>query len=358
MLNIEQVKSNYCLFLVFLILPIFSFAQNKENKPSSSTVNKKSVLSLMRYQPVIPVTVEGNIINLMEDKLNRRLRPGSFSFPDSLGNRITLPARFETRGKTRLIRCDITPMGIYFDKKGLEEQKIKNYPKLKAVFPCFDTVSAEDLLFREMLVYKLYEVVSDYHFKVQVAEFIALDSINQDTTHTYPAFFIESDKELKKRLDLEELDQFNIQWDDLDPKEAQISAFFQYMISNADWRIDHKHNLKFFRKNETSPLILVPYDFDFSGLVNADYAKPNPNYDQETVRHRIYIGKKNKFVNEVIQHYLDKEAEIIKTVDDYPYLSAESKMDIKEFLAIFFIEIKNKKAIRKIFKDGFSSIPD
>ena len=342
------MKNNYFLFLIFLINPFLSFAQDEDNKPSME--DWESVLALMSYQPIIPVTIQGNITNLMEDKLNRRLRPGSFSFPDSLGKKITLPVRFETRGKTRLLRCDIPPMGIYFDKKGLKEQEIKIYPKLKTVLPCFSNEMAEDLLFREMLVYRLYGIVSDFDFKVQVVDLVALDSITQDTTHAFPAFFIESDKEFKRRLDMEEFDQFNIQWEDLDPKQAQITAFFQYMVSNGDWRISHKHNLKFFRKNKTSPLVLVPYDFDFSGLVNADYAKPNPNYDQENVRHRIYIGKKNKFVKETIQHFIHKEAEILKTVEDYPYLSVESKKDIKEFLDQFFKGIKNKKSIRKMFK--------
>jgi len=50
---------------------------------------------------------------------------------DSLGQKVTLPIRLETRGKTRLVRCDIPPILIYFDKPALEEQKFKDYPKLK-----------------------------------------------------------------------------------------------------------------------------------------------------------------------------------------------------------------------------------
>ena len=104
------MKNNYFLFLIFLINPFLSFAQDEDNKPSME--DWESVLALMSYQPIIPVTIQGNITNLMEDKLNRRFRPGSFSFPDSLGKKITLPVRFETRGKNRLIRCDIPPLSL------------------------------------------------------------------------------------------------------------------------------------------------------------------------------------------------------------------------------------------------------
>ena len=339
MLKIEQVNHNNFLFLVFLIFPFLSFAQEEDNMPSMK--DWKSVLSLMQYQPVIPVTIQGNITNLMEDKLNRRLRPGTFSFSDSLGKKITLPVRFETRGKTRLLRCDIAPMGIYFDKKGLKKQKIKVYPKLKTVLPCFANEMAEDLLFREMLVYKLYGVVSDFDFKVQPIDIVGLDSVTQDTTHAFPAFFIESDKEFKRRLDMEELDQFNIQWEDLDPKQAQITAFFQYMVSNSDWRIDHKHNLKFFRKNENTPLILVPYDFDFSGLVNVSYMPIAVHLGQKNVRQRIFLGKiaRQKDLAANFKYFQAKKIELLNCIDNFDLLPKPSRKNIKKYIESFYEDI-------------------
>jgi len=342
------VKSNYFLFLISLIFPVFSVAQElPTDRPKKK---KQSLFSLMEYQAVIPVTLQGNITNLLEDKFNKKERLGAFSFSDSLGKKITLPVRFETRGKTRLVRCEIPPVMIYFDKTALKEQRVKDYPKLKVVMPCAQDSQSVDLLHRELLIYKLYALVSDFHFRIQAAELICLDSTSQDTTHVFPAFFIESDKEFRKRTDTEELSEYNIQWSDLDCEQAEITALFQYMISNTDWKVDHKHNLKYFRNDEHAPLILVPYDFDFSGFVNAHYAKPNPDYRQRHVRQRIYLGKKDVFLLKAIQKFSNKEAEILKMVDEYPHLSAESKIDINTFLAPFFKCLKSKRARRKAFR--------
>lgn len=349
------MKLSYFIFLISALFPVFSVAQDLEiEAPKKDTLKKKkqSLLSLMEYKEVIPVTLQGNITNLLEDKLNQKERHGSFSFSDSLGKKITLPVRFKTRGKTRLIRCEIPPVMIYFDKPALKEQRIKDYPKLKVVVPCASDSVSVDLLHRELLIYKLYALVSDYHFRVQAAELVCLDSTGQDTTHILPAFFIESDKEFRKRTDTEELSEYNIQWSDLDPEQAQITALFQYMISNTDWKIDFKHNLKYFRDDENAPLIIVPYDFDFSGLVNAYYCKPNPDYYQKNVRQRIYLGKKNKFLMKTIQKFKDKETDILKTVDEYPHLSVACKIDIKSFLAPFFKCLNSKRARRKAFKEA------
>lgn len=344
------MKPIYFLFLICLLSPLLSAAQDlSKEKPEKK--KKQSLLSLMKYEEVIRVTLDADMTDLIEGKLEQKERVGSFSFMDSLGQKVTLPIRLETRGKTRLVRCDIPPILIYFDKPALEEQKFKDYPKLKVVVPCFQDRGARDLLYRELLVYKLYELVSDYHFRVQATKLVCLDPSTQDTTHILPAFFIESDKEFRKRTNTEELNNYNLDWSDLDPEQAQITAVFQYMISNADWKIDHQHNLKYFRNDEDSPLVLVPYDFDFSGLVNADYAKPNPDYEQKSVRQRIYLGKRNKYLKRAIKHFLAKETEILETIGQDPHLSIESKKDIKVFLTPFFKCLKSRRARKKAFKN-------
>jgi len=348
--NQKKVKISYFLFLIVLLLPIFSTAQDL-SKDTLKKKKKQSLFSLMEYKEVIPVTVCADIVNLIEEKFEQKERTGLFSFTDSLGQKTTLPIRLETRGKTRLVRCEVPPVMIYFDKPALEDQRIKDYPKLKVVVPCFRDSLAEDLLYRELLVYKLYALISDYHFRVQAAELTCLDKTSQDTTHILPVFFIESDKEFRKRTETEEVNEYNVEWSDLDPEQAQIMALFQYMVSNTDWKIDHLHNLKYFRNHEEAPMVLVPYDFDFSGVVNSDYARPNPDYGQESVRQRVYLGKKNKFLDKTIHLFREKETVILQTVDEDPHLSEASKKDIKSFLAPFFKSLKSRRGRKKAFKN-------
>ncbi len=54
-------------------------------------------------------------------------------------------------------------------------------------------------------------------------------------------------------------------------------AIFNYMIGNTDWSVPNQHNVRILsQSNAERPNlgIIVPYDFDYTGLVNADYAVP------------------------------------------------------------------------------------
>ena len=59
---------------------------------------------------------------------------------------------------------------------------------------------------------------------------------------------------------------------------------FQYLVGNGDWSHTHFHNVKLMRVGfEYFP---VPYDFDFTGFVDAPYATPPEGSGLDGVRDR------------------------------------------------------------------------
>lgn len=304
----------------------------------------------MEYDDIIPVTLYADVVDLVEDRFDQTPRHGWFSFPDSTGAEVRLPVKLETRGKTRLIRCALPPIEVRFDKPALKEARIKDYPKLKTVMPCSEDTVGRDLLFRELLAYQLYEIVSDYGLQTQAAQLICMDTLGMDTTYVLNSFFIESDKEFRKRHKVEELESYSVAWEDTDPAQSQILAVFQFMIGNTDWKIGQQHNLRYFREKEEDPLILVPYDFDFSGLVNASYAKPNPDYLQKEIRQRIYMGKPDKFLKPTIALFKAKKAAIFEAIDNAAQLTPASRKDICNYVYSFYDIIESRRKCRKAFR--------
>ncbi len=55
-----------------------------------------------------------------------------------------------------------------------------------------------------------------------------------------------------------------------------LLAMFQYMIGNGDYSVTGRHNLRILAMATSGPsgFIPVPYDFDYTGLVNTHYAIP------------------------------------------------------------------------------------
>ena len=74
-----------------------------------------------------------------------------------------------------------------------------------------------------------------------------------------------------------------------------LTFVFQYLIGNTDWSLvtadteEHCcHNIDLFELGGHT--LLVPYDFDLAGLVDASYAKPDPEIKIRSVRTRRYRG--------------------------------------------------------------------
>jgi hypothetical protein len=66
---------------------------------------------------------------------------------------------------------------------------------------------------------------------------------------------------------------------------------FNYMIGNTDWSPVYFHNVELIRTQEAQYLT-VPYDFDFSGAVNARYATVDPSLQDRIrrVTQRLFRG--------------------------------------------------------------------
>jgi hypothetical protein len=72
------------------------------------------------------------------------------------------------------------------------------------------------------------------------------------------------------------------------PQAAVLFDVFQYFIGNTDWSVNALHNVELITADTL--YIPIPYDFDFSGAVNARYATVDPRLPIRRVRDRLYRG--------------------------------------------------------------------
>ena len=124
------------------------------------------------------------------------------------------------------------------------------------------------------------------------------------------------------------------------------NALFQYMIGNTDYSSAYGHNVKlFFIDKNTIP---VPYDFDMSGLVNANYAVVsqigNKTLPIDNVRHRLYRGFKHPedVFQTVRQEFLSQKDAIFNIMEACkPFFDSNTEYEhAKRYIAEFY-EILN-----------------
>jgi hypothetical protein len=146
----------------------------------------------------------------------------------------------------------------------------------------------------------------------------------------------------------------------LDPAAAARFALYEYMISNLDWAMtaaaageDCCHNSRLVgMKGTTAPLIPLPYDFDYSGLVNAPYAQPPDGIQVANVRVRRYRGfcQHNEQAQAAAADLVTRRASLLAILDQTPQLDDRSRQTADTYIGGFFDQIASPQQFADILK--------
>ena len=153
--------------------------------------------------------------------------------------------------------------------------------------------NTDEYVIREYLVYKLFNALTDTSLKVRLLKVNYIDTKKNKKTIVKYGIFIEPVEMLAKRTNCIVLKTMTLNQNHIVPEIMDRVAIFNYMVANWDWSIPKQHNVKIIKplSFNAGPLgIAVPFDFDLTGVVNADYAIPPPSTGIENVRERIYSG--------------------------------------------------------------------
>jgi hypothetical protein len=221
-------------------------------------------------------------------------RPAIVSVVGPDGTPVAIGAEVHTRGAFRLDRsnCFFPPLRIDVDGSDARGTPFEGLDDLKLVSSCRPgRRQYDELVPLEYLAYRAYAALTDSGFRVRLLDVTFVDVSAARAPETRLAFVVEDDDALAERhgatvFELEG-DQ-NLPARAFEPVSATLAAVFEYMIGNTDWSEVAGHNVTLLERGGTA--LAVPYDFDFSGLVDAPYATPDPVLGLRTVRDRRYRG--------------------------------------------------------------------
>lgn len=257
----------------------------------------------------------------------------------------TIAVSFRTRGNYRLKNCSIPPVMILFDQGGRPGTHFAGQRRLKLVTHCRDNARYEQNNHVEYLIYKLYNLLTEQSFGARQIEATWVDT-GRNTESVKPAFIIEEERHLAERLE-GELEGAPIGFDESEPITTTRLGLFQLLLGNTDWSQPGQHNIVMLRKG--MDYIPLPYDFDWSGLVNAPYARPDPSLNLRTVRERQYRGPctSERLFQMALQQLLDKQEAMLALVDEVTGLEPNRVTDIKNYLGSFFREVPDYNQLRR-----------
>jgi hypothetical protein len=318
----------------------------------------KSV-KLFKDDSVMNVTLRGPWRSMTKRKANAKTWPGTLEYTDSNGVQQSLNVGLTTRGLTRLTKvCDFPPIKVWFDKEEVKGTAFRGQGSLKMVTHCKSSKTYQQYYILEFLSYRIYNLVSDYSFKVRPMVINYLDSERDSKPLERFGFFIEDIDDVASRNDLQELEIPKVSYKRLDPVETSKYALFQYMISNLDWSatggrdpVECCHNTKLIAESpDANPVYAIPYDLDSSGLVNAPYAAPPSQLRVSTVRQRLYRGFcfHNEELITSMELFREKKPEIMALFSSIELLGPKSRSNATKYLEGFYKTLASPADISKL----------
>jgi hypothetical protein len=210
-----------------------------------------------------------------------------------------LDIRAKTRGRFRLQPriCDFPNLHLNFEREQVEQTVFAGLDRVAIVTHCRDDAADfEQATIQEYLIYRTLNLLTDKSVRVRLARATYVDTDRERDPLTRYMFILEPFEMVAARYGWEVLDVPAVVPSAHDRFGLPLVEVLQFMIGNTDWSPFEKstdgsccHNGKLIG-TMAGPVYLVPYDFDWSGVISAPYAKPAPDVGVRTVRQRRFWG--------------------------------------------------------------------
>jgi hypothetical protein len=255
---------------------------------------------LFASHDVLELRIEAPFTTIFKDRdQDSEYHPGALSYVDDGGDLIVLDIRAKTRGNFRLKRrtCDFPNLHINFRRGEVENTVFAGQNRVSIVAHCQDDKPEyEEFTLQEYLIYRTFNLLTDKSVRVRLARTTYVDTDGERDSVTKYMFILEPYEMVAARFGWEVLEVPAVRPSQHDRFSLPLVEVFEYLIGNTDWSVFQKstdgnccHNGKLIG-TMSGPVIPLPYDFDWSGVISAPYATPAPEVGVSNVRQRRYWG--------------------------------------------------------------------
>jgi hypothetical protein len=342
-------KISLLICIIFLIAgPLFSQVDTIAKQYSVADTHNVKV-TLFDTDELFEITLKFDISHYKKAKSDVEYLDAVLTYFNNKTDSVTKNIKVRARGNIRRTDiCDFPPLMLNFKMTDSQGTEFSGINKLKLVPYC--KIGYEDVILKEYLVYKLYNVLTDQSLKVRLFKITYINTTSKKKPITQFGFAIEPIKLFEKRINSNEIVSKGLSQRNVIPDILDRVALFNYMIGNTDWSIPILHNALLFANYSAAQGkgdLLVPYDFDYSGLVNAEYAVPYQELPIKKVQDRLYLAvcrDESTFKN-ALNEFSEKKDDLYNVVNNFPYLDARSKKEMIFYLDDFFNGINKRNTI-------------
>jgi len=294
------------------------------------------------------------------DTLSTKRFAGTIVVADSSGAERQIPVQIRTRGHFRLRpgSCRFAPIRVDFPDSGLKNTPFAGQKSLKVGSHCQNDGRYLNYMRREYLANRLYNVLTEVSLRARMTEVTYVDSASGKTVIERPAILFENEDEVAQRIGAKIQEWRGAVFADVHTETLLLMSIFEYAIGNTDWSIFALHNVRLAAMPD-GRILPMAYDFDFSGLVNAHYAAPDPRMGIRSVRDRLYRGPCLTLpeVLTVAEYINGKRDQMLAAIAEVPGFSDDEQKQARSYLDPFFRLMGNRDAVKQTFVEGCERRP-
>jgi AAA family ATP:ADP antiporter len=265
--------------------------------------------------------------------------PATLLYRTADGGTVSIDVKVRARGRYRRETgdCPLPALFVFFDAHSAAGTPFAGQTMLPLTTHCRDRDVYDQYVLKEYLAYRIYNELTDKSLRVRLASITYRDAANPKNDTTRFGFFSEHFDSLAARNAAEVWHVDAVDVARADSQELAVLALFQYMIGNTDWSAMYGHNTVALR-DASGAVSVVPYDFDFSGLVDSEYAGPPPQLPINSVRQRIYRGACARTLNwdALFEEFRAKRERVTELVAAIPQLAPAARERVRDYLGGFF----------------------
>lgn len=304
-----------------------------------------NVLDYLTPREAVKLTLELDLTTIKEQKRTNTYFPALLS--TETGQVFRLDVR--PRGRFRRAKAELPPLKLKFAKKALVAAGLDTLNELKLVMPWNASEEASEWVVREYLAYRMFEHLTPASVRARLVRLTLRDNHVEKSKMTMYALLVEDEEFIAKRLGGTPVEIFGLHPDSLNQNQAALTAMFQYMIGNTDWDLSMCRNVRLLRAPEGGKVLVLPYDFDFSGFSGTPYAVPNSDTGLKNVRQRFLManGLRPEALRAATATLRAAKKDLL-AICRSKYVSRDAVTDMVQFLENFFVAVEKSDEVPKV----------
>jgi hypothetical protein len=320
-----------------------------EVKPIAKQSLFSYIYNQSKFDKESTIVLKTNMKGMIRNKIKEEFELASFQLLNGKNEElITLNGRLRARGNIRKSVCKIPPVKFDFRKKELSKYNFAKADKLKFVFPCRDEEYDQEKLNIEFFSYELYSLIDSNSVQANLVN-VKIINENDEVDYHFKGIILEDEDAYAIRNNAIIVGtNKKVVSHSLERNSFLKMFFFQFLIGNTDWSIGNRHNVFIVKKPELGKVIAIPYDFDYSGIVNQRYALPFKELNIQSVKERHFMPYdiQDDEVVQMIYFYKSKRSEIFSLIENADYLNVKSKSEIYKYIIDFYKLLDDPKKLK------------